>query len=568
MSLIRKSIQQLPQQLANQIAAGEVVERPASVIKELLENSLDAGATQIEIEIIAGGSQLIRIRDNGVGIPQDELSLALSPHATSKIRSLDDLIHVSSMGFRGEALASIASVSELVLTSCAINANDMAWSIKAKEGEFELSPASHPQGTTLEIHHLFYNTPVRRKFLKANRTEFKHIEDVVKRIALARFDVAIKFTHNQRQVFSLPVATSEENKHARLSSLINKEFLQSAIKLKFENTEIKLTGWIANADYSRSQSDMQYFFVNGRMIKDKVITHAVRQAFQETLYPGRFPVYVLQLEMDAEQVDVNVHPTKHEVRFRQSRLIHDFLFYSIREALNTNADSVIHEPLSNHHAANNYLSSNYSSFQSSNVAESSLKYPTQATQPPNIINTKELNTPLGVALSKVNNDFLLAQNQQGLLVVKLNVAREALAEKQIKEALSEQSQLISKPVLIPFNIGIKFNAQSWLDKNKSDLLQLGFNFAALGEQEIMVRQVPAMLNVSDLKHSINEFINVVSDDAVSFTNALVSIIVKDEFSHQLLDWNKLLRDLENSGLEHLSGLYHQISNKDLAGLFK
>ena len=337
----RQSIQQLSTQLANQIAAGEVVERPASVIKELLENSLDAGATQIDIEIKAGGTQLIRIRDNGSGIPKDELSLALSPHATSKIRSLDDLIHVYSMGFRGEALASIASVSEVVLTSCFSHANgeEMAWAIKAKEGSFDLSPASHPAGTTLEVSNLFYNTPARRKFLKAERTEYKHIEDIVKRIALARFDVAINFKHNQRQVFALTAANSNENKRQRLARLINKEFIQSAVELDFENAGLKLSGWLANADYSRSQSDMQYFFVNGRMIRDKVITHAVRQAFQNTLYPGRFPVYVLNLEMDAEQVDVNVHPTKHEVRFRQGRLVHDFLFYSLREALSQSSPS-------------------------------------------------------------------------------------------------------------------------------------------------------------------------------------------------------------------------------------
>lgn len=333
MPSVRQSIHQLSTQLANQIAAGEVVERPASVIKELLENSLDAGATQIDIDIQAGGTQLIRIRDNGYGIPQDELPLALSPHATSKIRSLDDLIHVASMGFRGEALASIASVSELVLTSCPISNSDMAWCIKSKEGVFDLTPASHPQGTTVEVNNLFYNTPARRKFLKAERTEYKHVEDVVKRIALARFDVAINFKHNQRQVFSLPTAISSENKLQRLTRLINKEFIQSAVELNFENAGLKLSGWLATGDYSRSQSDMQYFFVNGRMIRDKLITHAVRQAFQDTLYPGRFPVYVLQLEMDAEQVDVNVHPTKHEVRFRQGRLIHDFLFYSLREAL-------------------------------------------------------------------------------------------------------------------------------------------------------------------------------------------------------------------------------------------
>ena len=397
----RQSIHQLSTQLANQIAAGEVVERPASVIKELLENSLDAGATQIDIDLQAGGTQLIRIRDNGHGIPQNELALALSPHATSKIQSIDDLIHVTSMGFRGEALASIASVSECLLTS---HYENMAWSIRAKEGVFNLTPASHPQGTTVEVNNLFYNTPARRKFLKAERTEYKHVEDVVKRIALARFDVAFNFKHNQRQVFSLPAAQSAENKCQRLTRLINKEFIQCAVDLNFENAGLKLSGWIATGEYSRSQSDMQYFFVNGRMIRDKVITHAVRQSFQDTLYPGRFPVYVLLLEMDADQVDVNVHPTKHEVRFRQGRLIHDFLFYSLREALSkSNTDKSINNT---HYPAKKYSSQNFTTDVNSNnqyaISESQTTYSSTPAQ--SLINSDGLDKQLGVAIAKLKND--------------------------------------------------------------------------------------------------------------------------------------------------------------------
>ena len=565
MPSVRQPIHQLSSQLANQIAAGEVVERPASVIKELLENSLDAGATQIDIDIQAGGTQLIRIRDNGYGIPKDELPLALSPHATSKIRSLDDLIHVVSMGFRGEALASIASVSELILTS---HHADMAWSIKAKEGQFDLTPASHPMGTTVEVNNLFYNTPARRKFLKAERTEYKHVEDVVKRIALARFDVAFNFKHNQRQVFSLPAATSDENKLQRLTRLINKEFIQSAVQLEFENAGLKLSGWVATGEYSRSQSDMQYFFVNGRMIRDKVITHAVRQAFQDTLYPGRFPVYVLQLEMDAEQVDVNVHPTKHEVRFRQGRLIHDFLFYSLREALsqgNEVQSSGSYENSSLSFNAKNYAGG-FTSINNDSVSEYSATYASSPYQ--NLVNSDDLNKPLGVAIAKLKNNYLLAQNQQGLLVVQLTQSREVLIKKQIETSLAEQSKLISKPVLIPFNINLKTNAQTWLDKHVNNLQQLGFEFAALGENEIMVRQVPAMLNATDIKESIKGFINLISNKALDFSTALVEIIVGDDFSNSPTDWNTLLRDLENNGLDNSQKFYHQISDKDLASWFK
>ena len=561
----RQSIHQLSTQLANQIAAGEVVERPASVIKELLENSLDAGATQIDIDLQAGGTQLIRIRDNGFGIPKDELALALSPHATSKINSLEDLIHVESMGFRGEALASIASVSELVLTSKTYvnSSEDMAWSIKAKEGKFDLTPASHPQGSTVEVNNLFYNTPARRKFLKAERTEYKHVEDIVKRIALARFDVAFNFKHNQRQVFSLPAAHSNENKLQRLTRLINKEFIQSAIVLNNENSDLKLSGWIANAEYSRSQSDMQYFFVNGRMIKDKVITHAVRQAFQDTLYPGRFPVYVLQLEMDAEQVDVNVHPTKHEVRFRQGRLIHDFLFYSLREALTQGVDNKSAVELNQ--TSNNFNTKTYSPFTQSQFTPSSVSESYSASPYQNITASEDTNKPLGIAVAKLKNNYLLAQNQQGLLVVKLQQARQVLIQQQMELSLSTQEKLISKPVLIPFNLSLNVNAQEWLDKNDRELLSLGFEFAVLGEYEIMVRQVPAMLDATDIKESIKQFVEFVMSGEISFVNALVKIIVNDDFSHSPSDWNALLRDLENNGLDEK--YYHQISDKDLASFF-
>ena len=571
----RQSIHQLSTQLANQIAAGEVVERPASVIKELLENSLDAGATQIDIDIQAGGTQLIRIRDNGYGIPQDELALALSPHATSKIRSLDDLIHIASMGFRGEALASIASVSELSLTSCPMSSSndEMAWSIKYKEGQFDLTPASHPQGTTVEVKNLFHNTPARRKFLKADRTEYRHIEDVVKRIALARFDVAINFRHNQRQVFSLPVATSDENKLQRLTRLINKEFIQAAVQLDFENAGLKLSGWLATGEYSRSQSDMQYFFVNGRMIRDKVITHAVRQAFQETLYPGRFPVYVLHLEMDADQVDVNVHPTKHEVRFRQGRLIHDFLFYSLREALKqeagvTSGDNfkAAGKDFNTNTFSSSFNAGNFYSGQHSNVSESSATYSSSAYQ--NLANNEDMSKPLGLAITKLKNNYLLTQNQKGLLVIQLKQVREILSQQQIKKTLASQDKLISKPVLIPFSISMKVNAQSWLDKNKDDLHQLGFEFAVLGENEMMVRQVPAMLNATDIKQSITEYISNIINNESGLLPALICIIVNDDFSNSPTDWNTLLRDLEECGLDNLQHCYHQISDNDLSGFFK
>lgn len=575
----RKSIQQLSLQLANQIAAGEVVERPASVVKELLENCLDAGATQIDIDIQNGGTLSIRIKDNGSGIPKDELSLALSPHATSKIESLDDLIHINSMGFRGEALASIASVSKMSLTSFF---DDMAWKITSKQGQFETSPASHPPGTTVEVNDLFYNTPARRKFLRSERTEYRYIEDVVKRIALSHFDVAINFKHNQRQIWSLAAANSSKLKIQRLSRLINKEFISAAVELNYENAGLRLSGWIASASYSRSQSDMQYFFVNGRIIRDKVITHAVRQAYEEKLYPGRYPVYVLHLQMDAEQVDVNVHPTKHEVRFRQSRLIHDFIFHSLHQALNhnpveitatekTGVDKSSEENKSDKKlTANNYNSAQYPTSSNSTVAEFRSSYSKQKIVTDNIsIQVENINKPLGYAISVLSNNYLLSRNKPGLLVVNLTAARRYILNQQIKTHLSEQNKLISKPVLIPFSINLSVSAESWLNIHKAKLQQLGFELAILGENELMVRQVPALLNAKDLKSSVNQYIqnslgNNFSEET-SYSDALIELVIQEDFSELSEDWNLLLRELEK--FDDAGHLYHQLEEQDFEKWF-
>ncbi|MCW8910171.1 MAG: DNA mismatch repair endonuclease MutL, partial [Gammaproteobacteria bacterium] len=325
-------IQQMPNQLINQIAAGEVVERPASVVKELLENCLDAGAQKIDIDIEQGGVKLIRIRDDGRGIHKDDLALALSRHATSKIRSLDDLEKVKSLGFRGEALPSIASVSRLSITSKQPSAD--SWNIQGQdEHNSELKPAPHNEGTTVEVRDLFYNVPARRKFLKTDKTEFNHLEDVVKRIALSRFDVDINLHHNQRAIKQMRSASDQLSKEKRIAEICGKAFIENALHMEFAAAGLKLHGWIALPAFSRSQADMQYFFVNGRMIKDKLVTHAVRQAYQDVLYHGRHPAYVLYFELDPELVDVNAHPTKHEVRFRESRNIHSFLFKAIHDAL-------------------------------------------------------------------------------------------------------------------------------------------------------------------------------------------------------------------------------------------
>ena len=331
-------IQILPARLANQIAAGEVVERPASVVKELVENSLDAGATRIDIDIEKGGSRLIRIRDNGKGIPKDELALALSRQATSKITTLDDLEAIVSLGFRGEALASISSVSRLTLTS-RTQAQEEAWSAYAegRDMDVQLKPAAHPVGTTLEVLDLFFNTPARRKFLRTEKTEFNHIDELIKRIALSRFDVAITLRHNGKIIRQYRTAQSPIQKERRLATACGSGFLQHALMVELAHGDLKLSGWVCSSQGARAQNDIQYCYVNGRMMKDKLINHAIRQAYESSLRSDQYAAYVLYIDVDPHQVDVNVHPAKHEVRFHQARLVHDFIYQALQSALQQGA---------------------------------------------------------------------------------------------------------------------------------------------------------------------------------------------------------------------------------------
>ncbi|MFJ5409747.1 DNA mismatch repair endonuclease MutL [Pectobacterium punjabense] len=327
-------IQVLPPQLANQIAAGEVVERPASVVKELVENSLDAGATRIDIDIERGGAKLIRIRDNGSGIGKDELTLALARHATSKIATLDDLEAIVSMGFRGEALASISSVSRLTLTSRTAEQSE-AWQAYAEGRDMAVTvkPAAHPVGTTLEVLDLFYNTPARRKFMRTEKTEFTHIDEVVRRIALARFDVAITLHHNGKLMRQYRAAPDKSQYERRLGSICGATFLQHALAVSWQHGDLTIHGWVADPVGAKQLPDMQYCYVNQRMMRDRLINHAIRQAYQDQLSDDQQPAYVLYLEIDPHQVDVNVHPAKHEVRFHQARLVHDFIYQAVMSVL-------------------------------------------------------------------------------------------------------------------------------------------------------------------------------------------------------------------------------------------
>lgn len=325
----------LSPQLANQIAAGEVVERPASVVKELVENSLDAGANKIQIDIENGGANLIRIRDNGCGIPKEELSLALARHATSKIADLDDLEAILSLGFRGEALASISSVSRLTLTSRTEEQTE-AWQVYAQGRDMEttIKPASHPVGTTVEVANLFFNTPARRKFLRTDKTEFAHIDEVIRRIALTKFNTAFTLTHNGKIIRQYRPAEELNQQLKRVAAICGDDFVKNALRIDWKHDDLHLSGWVATPNFSRTQNDLSYCYINGRMVRDKVISHAIRQAYAQYLPTDVYPAFVLFIDLNPHDVDVNVHPTKHEVRFHQQRLIHDFIYEGISYALN------------------------------------------------------------------------------------------------------------------------------------------------------------------------------------------------------------------------------------------
>jgi DNA mismatch repair protein MutL len=327
-------IQILPARLANQIAAGEVVERPASVVKELVENSLDAGATRIDIEIEQGGAKCIRIKDNGSGVCKEQLTLALSRHATSKISHLDDLEAIVSLGFRGEALASVSSVSRLTFTSKPEN-QEQAWQAIAegRDMQVNIQPAAHPQGTTVEVLDLFFNTPARRRFLKAEKTEFQHIDELIKRIALSRFDIAISLKHNNKMVRQYRAAPEQSQQEKRIAAICSDQFIQHAVFFEHADQSLKISGWISDRLSPRPLPDVQYCYINGRMIKDKLVNHAIKQVFAHYLPQGMFPGYIIYIECDAKEVDVNVHPAKHEVRFHQARWVHDFICSTLNTSL-------------------------------------------------------------------------------------------------------------------------------------------------------------------------------------------------------------------------------------------
>ena len=518
-----RRVRALSPQLANQIAAGEVVERPASVVKELVENSIDAGGSQIDIDVEEGGARLIRIRDNGSGIHRDDLALALSRHATSKIYNLDELERVGSLGFRGEALPSIGSVSRLDLRS-RIPAAEQAWRLigDGREAAADPEPVAHPVGTTIEVRDLFINTPARRKFLRTEKTEFGYLEDVVKRIALSQFHVGFTLRHNGRNIFSLPLARTALEQEKRIGSVCGAPFIENAVHIRIEAGGLSVWGWVGLPTYNRSQADLQYFYVNGRSVRDKLVSHAVRQAYRDVLFNGRHPAFVLFLELDPALVDVNAHPAKHEVRFRDGRLVHDFLFRSLHDALGqvrpgkvetlstTGAvpESAPPRPVENPSPTQQR---NFSYAVRDEVPQYAAFHPPRGSAPPpafalaasNIEQSASDIPPLGFAIAQLMGIYVLAQNAHGLVVVDMHAAHERITYERLKLAYAGAG-VIAQPLLVPVSLSVSEREARIADEFAAVFTGLGLRVERLGLESLVIREVPSLLRDSDVSALVRD----------------------------------------------------------------
>lgn len=476
-----KRIHLLNQQLANQIAAGEVVERPASVIKELVENAIDAGSDQISITVANGGVGLIRVRDNGSGIEKDDLPLALARHATSKISSLNELVDLQSLGFRGEALASISSVAELTLSSCVSN-QGTAWQVHAKGREMQatVKPCAHPVGTTVEVHDLFYNTPARRKFLKSARTELALIEGMVKRLALSQFQIAWRFIHEDKVVFNLPQAATEAAQHKRIGKIMGQNFLKQAVKIDVERQGLRLWGWLGDPSLTRSQSDRQYFYVNGRLIRDKLILHALKEVYEVHLTPGRYPLYLLNLELAPNLVDVNVHPTKHEVRFQEARRVHDFLRYALSKAVNSESISSL-EPIQIQQS-HRYDQTAFASTPQACTFPSTVSVPSVQSEPSK--------TLPGKLHGVVGDHFLLLEQDKGLLLIDMNESYRQIIMRELAQKV-KKAQCSSVPLLLPAIIELGDSAAETISAIKDQFALFGIVIEVFGPSRVIIREAPS-----------------------------------------------------------------------------
>lgn len=570
-------IQPLPPQLISQIAAGEVVERPAAVVKELLENSLDAGATRITVEVEQGGVRLIRVCDNGSGIHPADLALALARHATSKIASFDDLQQVASLGFRGEALPSIASIARLTVTSRQVG-QDSGWRIVGDGGDplGEPLPAPHPFGTTVEVRDLFFNVPARRKFLRSERTEAGHSEEAIVRLALSRFAVGFSLWRDRKMILEIEPAASEEAQTRRIAALLGGDFAAGCVRLERNESGLRVWGWLGLPALARAQPDQQYFFVNGRPVRDRTLAHATRQAFQDVLPHGRHPALVLYLELEPAALDVNVHPAKQEVRFRESALVHTLVRRAVQGALAelrpgvgpapTLLPGARSWPVSNAAAGKGgamHAPSTvslplgvqerlavYGQLQGSAVSEVN-----SAGVAASLEKTAAPLPPLGHALAQLHGCYVLAESAAGLVVVDMHAAHERILYERLKAALAAGG-IQTQELLAPVVVTVGPRERRWVEEQGTACAAAGLEIALLGPDSVVVRRVPALLAQADIAALTRDLLADLAAgetaDRVerSMLNLLASLAchgaVRAHRSLNLLEMNALLRAMEQT----------------------
>jgi DNA mismatch repair protein MutL len=580
-------IRKLSPALINQIAAGEVVERPASVVKELLENSLDAGATRIDLLVSEGGIRLIQVRDNGQGILKEEMMLAVDSHSTSKIAALDDLEAIHTLGFRGEALASIASVSRFQLASRHLS-SEHAWAFTPDADDAPV-PANLQEGTSIEVRDLFYNVPARRKFLRTEKTEYSHVEQVFRRLALSHPSTAFSFSNNGKRLHQLPAAQDNTGLLDRIGKLLGTDFSSNSIRVDRQAAGLGLHGWVAQPTYSRSQADQQYFYINGRMIRDKLVAHAIRQAFSDVLYHGRHPAFVLYLTLEPSRVDVNAHPAKHEVRFRDSGVVHDFIFKSLHEVL-SGKTSAGEQPSARPDGLLG-ISPGYSPPQSQsslNIREAveSYKtlYGTSANDTPAVASeeTRQQDVPpLGYALAQLMGVYILAQNNSGLIIVDMHAAHERITYERLKQQQDEEG-IRTQPLLVPERIAVAERDVVLVEENESLFESLGLKLDVSGPDSLLVREVPALLQTANMQQLVRQVIDDVHTSGGSSNrvreamNELLSSMachgsIRANRQLGVPEMNALLRDMEateRSGqCNHGRPTWVEISMTDLDKLF-
>jgi DNA mismatch repair protein MutL len=558
-------IQVLPDHLINQIAAGEVVERPASVVKELVENSLDAGAHSVKVQLEQGGKRALRVSDDGQGMSQEDLRLALQRHATSKIASLDDLERVATMGFRGEALPSIASVARLDLASRPPGA-DHGWTVAVRRGELtEAQPSPIQPGTRVAVEDLFYNVPARRKFLKADRTEFNHVDRLLRRFALARFDVGFELEHNGKTVSALPPAGDEAAREDRLRRVMGREFLEHAVRIDDTRDPIRLQGWVAEPRYNRAQADRQFFFVNGRAVRDRVIAHAVRSAFQDVLYHGRHPAFVLFLTLPPEAVDVNVHPQKHEVRFRDTRAVHDFLFSTLRRALADTGSGAPRPGAGLEYAGRPDFAGQAGI--SLPVREQIQAYArvlggaARPAEPPQAVaeigpgaDSADI-PPLGYALAQLHGVYILSENEKGLVLTDMHAAHERITYEQLKDRYTGEG-IRTQRLLVPVDVPVSEIEADLAEEYREELRGLGLVLDRSGPESLVLREVPSLLAGSDGAQLLRDVLSDLgsmgkSGRVEAESNEILSTMachgsVRANRLLTLPEMNALLRDMERT----------------------